>query len=707
MVQREHRQQHRSLSFSSPTYDNANENYEYNYNHGGSSSSSSSFRPLKRRRSLLPPAAKVVSEGFIEIVFLFLGIGVLLPWNAFISAKHYFTQRLCDEDTGRPVIESIEGYFSIIYNGASVLSLAVVILIQYLADDDDESTVGMEDSNTVTTNTTAITTRSTSPGLGCTPPPPAITTTPTTRRKLLKKSSSSTVSAILYSTKNVMSPMSTKSLRVDTSRGNANYTWYMVMLPLAVYLVVFCMTTILVFVPGIPPTVFAIFTLLGLFICGVCTAAATSGIVGTAGLFDSSIGVNPYFNGQAVGGLLVSMANLLARFGDGSADFFIEFCGSVMRRYGLNDDDDDDNVVEVSISMPETNHDDKCVHYSDISWATAGYFAMSCLILSACILGYSYIDEYKQVVRRNSFAVGSTANYSSINTKDELLEEATGNRNESGEGTFKPLLVRHLSMDAKSIDYASDGSDDDGRDGGGRDVSKTGKRAAVTFSSYQNDERNTTFGVNVDDFDRLSTNGSDTSENTQQTLTASIWHSVKGTAVCLFLVYFCTLGIFPVWTTELISAHQCQSSSRFQNDLFTPLSFVIFNVGDLAGRTMSSAIDLTKAQDLSSKLVWGSVLRMTFFVAFLFCQAQHNRFFKSVIQSDIWSWSLQFVFAWTNGFMTNIAFCYAPTLVENKTNPQQMASAILNFALSFGLLVGSFFAYPYLSFAGNHVHGHT
>jgi hypothetical protein len=100
------------------------------------------------------------------------------------------------------------------------------------------------------------------------------------------------------------------------------------------------------------------------------------------------------------------------------------------------------------------------------------------------------------------------------------------------------------------------------------------------------------------------------------------------------------------------------------------------------------------------------MLRVTFFGAFLFCQAKSNRLSAWVIQNDWFSWSLQFVFAWTNGFMTSVAFCYAPTIVENKTNPQQIASAILNFALSFGLLVGSFFAGPYLSVAGNHIHGH-
>jgi tetrahydromethanopterin S-methyltransferase subunit C len=77
---------------------------------------------------MLPPAAKVVSEGFIEIVFFLLGIGILLPWNAYISTKQYFVLRICEQD---PILAPhIELYFPILYSGASVVSLAVVILVQ-------------------------------------------------------------------------------------------------------------------------------------------------------------------------------------------------------------------------------------------------------------------------------------------------------------------------------------------------------------------------------------------------------------------------------------------------------------------------------------------------------------------------------------------------------------------------------------------------
>ena len=36
-------------------------------------------------------------RGFIKGVFVILGVGVLLPWNAFVSAKPYFQARLCTE----------------------------------------------------------------------------------------------------------------------------------------------------------------------------------------------------------------------------------------------------------------------------------------------------------------------------------------------------------------------------------------------------------------------------------------------------------------------------------------------------------------------------------------------------------------------------------------------------------------------------------
>lgn len=144
---------------------------------------------------------------------------------------------------------------------------------------------------------------------------------------------------------------------------------------------------------------------------------------------------------------------------------------------------------------------------------------------------------------------------------------------------------------------------------------------------------------------------------------------------------------------------QCSSQQRIRNDLFIPFSFVIFNGGDLVGRSISSGVKFEKVKNLSTKLVWASIIRMVFFLLFLVCGSGSNRYSKWVVESDVYSWVVQFLFAVSNGFLTNVCFCYAPSLIENRTHPQQVASAILNFALSFGLLVGSLFSGPFFEYA--------
>ena len=215
--------------------------------------------------------------------------------------------------------------------------------------------------------------------------------------------------------------------------------------------------------------------------------------------------------------------------------------------------------------------------------------------------------------------------------------------------------------------------------------------------SYQNHKLITSEVRRQDSND---TDFTEATENTQGVL-GSVWLPVRGVAVSLFFTYFCTLAVFPAWTSELISDFQCTSLSRLRNDLFVPLSFVIFNVGDLVGRFMSSAIKIEEIKNLSGKLVWISIARtFVFFFLFLFCKARKNRFQNWIpFHADMQSWTIQFMFAVTNGILTNIAFCHAPRLVENRTNPQQVASAILNFAMTFGLLIGSFSSGPFLEFA--------
>jgi hypothetical protein len=82
----------------------------------------------QRRRSYnccCPSGSGVgLSDGVIRAIFLLLGIGILIPWNAFVSAKPYFTARLCQ--SGRDIV-NFEQWFGLVWNFSSVLSLGLII----------------------------------------------------------------------------------------------------------------------------------------------------------------------------------------------------------------------------------------------------------------------------------------------------------------------------------------------------------------------------------------------------------------------------------------------------------------------------------------------------------------------------------------------------------------------------------------------------
>ena len=54
---------------------------------------------VRRRRSCFCPSSSDhrLSDSMIRGIFLLLGVGILIPWNAFVSAKSYYTARSCQE----------------------------------------------------------------------------------------------------------------------------------------------------------------------------------------------------------------------------------------------------------------------------------------------------------------------------------------------------------------------------------------------------------------------------------------------------------------------------------------------------------------------------------------------------------------------------------------------------------------------------------
>ena len=532
--------------------------------------------------SHLPTPVETHNRFLLSTVFLLLGIGVLLPWNAYISAKPYFQARLFDcsspnqDGSGNSGGDTMEAWFSLLFNGGSVISLAIMIVLQYCW------------YNQVSSSTTTVT------------------------------------------------------------KSSSNNNWYLVMVPLGIYLLVFIGTALLVLLPFVPPTIFWAWTFLGFTICGVCTSIASAGIVATAGSLDEHLGIHPYFNGQAIGGLIVAMGNLIADYWN---------------------------------QQPNNQRTSACQDYTEISWPTFGYFAASCLVLALCMIGYSVI------LRVLSLA----------DMVDDDNDESPFDDDDDDDQDFKhvpsyPTESSPLLRNLPEADEESNGFYYYKKPSGCEDTDSTCSNTTKSSISVDN--------VSNGSLD----NGDKDLPIASLNLTVRVLYSVWGPALCLFTTYFVTLAIFPVWTSELASTHATKIQDtinndstatlldRIQTDLYTPMTFCVFNAGDLMGRLLSSW------RSPSSGLVTASLMRVAFFLLFVTCPSTFSS--TGLISSDGYSWLIQWAFAISNGYLTNVAFSLAPNLVESRAvQPQQVASSILNWSLSLGLLCGSWASFYYLEWA--------
>jgi len=95
----------------------------------------------------------------------------------------------------------------------------------------------------------------------------------------------------------------------------------------------------------------------------------------------------------------------------------------------------------------------------------------------------------------------------------------------------------------------------------------------------------------------------------------------------------------------------------------------------------------------------GSVLRVAFLPLFLICLTTTGKESSIVVRNDMFSLSVQFVFAVTNGLLVSISFMLSPKLIGCTTSLQERASATMTLALYFGLFCGSLLAFPLLQLA--------
>jgi len=179
-------------------------------------------------------------------------------------------------------------------------------------------------------------------------------------------------------------------------------------------------------------------------------------------------------------------------------------------------------------------------------------------------------------------------------------------------------------------------------------------------------------------------------------LTKTVWRKIRDPALSIFFNFVFTLAIFPGWTSSLKSVEHCVSNSRFNNDLFTPITFLWFNIFDLIGRLLAEKY--SHLLDAKTNLLRCSLSRCVFLLLFMLLPSNHVTVRFTPILSDTFSFFIQALFAISNGFIISWSFLIAPTRLET-VQEQVRSSSILNFCISFGLLTGSCLGFVYVQLA--------
>ncbi|KAF8455360.1 nucleoside transporter-domain-containing protein [Terfezia claveryi] len=157
---------------------------------------------------------------------------------------------------------------------------------------------------------------------------------------------------------------------------------------------------------------------------------------------------------------------------------------------------------------------------------------------------------------------------------------------------------------------------------------------------------------------------------------------LKYVAFSVFFTFAVTM-IFPVYTQAIVSVRPVETQSRcFQPDVFIPLSFMIWNTGDLAGRVICAyPFFRVYCPKLLAILSMG---RLVFIPLYLMCNIKGQ---GAYLNSDSMYWLIQMAFGISNGWLGANNLMAAPDMVTE--SERAAAGGFMSMWLVGGLAAGS------------------
>ncbi|KUM63059.1 hypothetical protein ACN42_g4060 [Penicillium freii] len=175
--------------------------------------------------------------------------------------------------------------------------------------------------------------------------------------------------------------------------------------------------------------------------------------------------------------------------------------------------------------------------------------------------------------------------------------------------------------------------------------------------------------------------------------TVSLWTLFVKLRFLAFAVFVCFLVsmVFPVYTAEIQSVNDPASSRIYDSSVFVPLAFLIWNLGDLAGRMCVAIPGVSLGQHPQMAAIV-AIARVVFIPMYQLCNVNGQ---GAAVKSDIFYFLVQFFFGATNGYLGTSCMMGASHWVVADERPA--AGGFMSLVLVGGLAAGSLLSFSVAS----------
>jgi equilibrative nucleoside transporter 1/2/3 len=423
--------------------------------------------------------------------------------------------------------------------------------------------------------------------------------------------------------------------------------------PLVIYSMLFGLTTALVLFANINGNILFWVTTMCCIGCGLSGAFLNAGFFGLSGIFPQSY-TGAMMSGQGLAGLSVALTGLIT-----------QAAGPVPDGYCSTGDD----------APP-------CQEYA-VNYSAFSYFLIATIVLVSCIALFFVLMKLPfTILLLRGHGQGQVKPHPP--TADDNMEEplisvdnadmgSAGDDSQSVQSSSSSYVSSAGLSGIMKRNQGGNAADDDGL--GGETMNPVGAVRNFKDSSLVNSEKN---------FDRDSNqNGSAAPGNTMSNI-IGVFKIVKIPALTVFGVFAITLSIFPALVVGFTSVDNCAvDAARWRNDLFVPIFFVLFSLGDFCGRILAGG---TRPVLSALNIHWAGLARLIFYPLFLLCNVEGSRL-PIVFTNDAWPILFMCAFALSNGYVCSCCMMMGPTLVDTRDAP--LAGNIMIFCLTAGLMAGS------------------